>query len=255
MTTQKEKLLFVSHGGKGGVGKSYMSLAVTEALLADGQQVAIVEADPTQPDVAQRYINDPNVTVGALSLNRAGDAENALAAFGEWLESSASADRVVVNLPAGAGETLDSQGDLLRALADALRYRLVASYCLEKNRVATDEMADSFASGLMSHVQPENRFIILPAYKGDPHSFEWMTHDARAAVLTAGAREIVFPALGNRGALKKLEATPGRVGRLIVPPYPGCEAWHILDKASVFRWHGAVMAAVAPIFEEGGKDE
>ncbi len=252
MTAQK--LLFVSHGGKGGVGKSYTSLAVTEALLAAGHHVAIVEADPTQPDVAQRYISDPDVTVGALSLNRAGDAENALSAFGEWLESGGG-DFVVVNLPAGAGETLDSQGDLLRALADALQYRLVASYCLEKNRVATDEMADSFSSGLMSHVQPENRFIILPAYKGDPHSFEWMTHDARADALAAGAREIVFPALGNRGALKKLEATPGRVGHLIVPPYPGCEAWHILDKASVFRWYGAVMQAVAPIFEEGGKDE
>ncbi len=250
-----EKLLFVSHGGKGGVGKSYMSLAITEALLATGQQVALVEADPTQPDVAQRYISDPDVTVGALSLNRAGDSENALAAFGGWLESSVSADRVVVNLPAGAGETLDAQADLLRALADALQYRLVASYCLEKNRVATDEMVDSFSSGLMSHVQPENRFIILPAYKGDQHSFEWVTHEARAAVLAAGTREIIFPALGNRGALKKLEATPGRIGRLIVPPYPGCSSWHILDKASVFRWHAAVMTAVAPIFEEGGKDE
>lgn len=246
-----EKLLFVSHGGKGGVGKSYMSLAVTEARLAAGKSVALVEADPTQPDLATRYLRDPDVTVGALSLNRAGDAENALAAFGEWLESGGG-DHVVVNLPAGAGETLDTQGDLLSDLADSLGYRLVASYCLEKNRVATAEMVDSFESGLMSAVAPENRFIVIPAYKGAPDSFEWMAHPGRPAILDAGTREIVFPALGNRSALKKLEATPGRVAALIETPQEG---WFIMDRSSVFRWYKATMAAVAPIFGDEHEHE
>jgi hypothetical protein len=244
-----DKILFISHGGKGGVGKSYMSLAAVETLLARGSQVSIVEADPTQPDLAQRYINDQNVTVGALSLNRAGDSENALAAFGEWLESGAAA-QVVVNLPAGAGETLDTQGDLLRDLADSLGYRLVTSYCLEKNRVATAEMVDSFESGLMSAVAAENRFIVIPAYKGAPESFEWMDHPSRPMILLGGAREIVFPALGNRSALKKLEATPGRVAALIETPQDG---WFIMDRSSVFRWYKATMAAVAPVF--GGEHE
>ncbi len=246
-----DKILFISHGGKGGVGKSYMSLAVVESLLLMGHHVSIVEADPTQPDVATRYLSDPDVSVGALSLNRAGDAENALSEFGEWMEKSGG-DHVVVNLPAGAGETLDALGDQLRYLADGLGYRLVVSYCIEKNRVATEEMVESFASGLMSHVHPAERFIIIPAYKGDPSRFEWMTHPARDEI---AAREIVFPALASRSALQRLEATPGRVATLILPPYPGCDSWMLLDKSSVFRWHKAVMQAVAPIFEEGGKDE
>ncbi|MDA8390868.1 MAG: hypothetical protein M0Z76_09100 [Gammaproteobacteria bacterium] len=238
------KTLFISHGGKGGVGKSYMACAGTEAMLAAGCHVTIVEADPTQPDVAARYLNDPNVTVGALSLNRAGDAENSVSEFGEWLEQKGG-DHVIVNLPAGAGETLDLLGDQIRYLADGLGYRLIATYSLEKNRVATEEMVESFQSGLMSHVAPEDRFIIIPAYKGNPETFEWMTHPARE---TIGAHEIVFPALGSRSALKKLEATPGRISHLIVPPYPGCDGWMLLDKSSVFRWHKAVMTAMAPIF-------
>lgn len=238
------KMLFISHGGKGGVGKSYISQAVAEALLAMGLHVTIVEADPTQPDVATRYLNDPDVTVGALSLNRAGDAENSVSEFGEWLEQKGG-DHVVVNLPAGAGETLDALGDQIRYLADGLGYRLIATYSLEKNRVATEEMVESFRGGLMAHVASEDRFVIIPAYKGNPETFEWMTHPARE---TIGVREIVFPALGNRSALKKLEATPGRIAHLIVPPYTGCEGWMLLDKSSVFRWHKAVMAAIAPIF-------
>ena len=246
-----DKTLFISDGGKGGVGKTYTASAATEFMLAEGHHVSIVEADPTQPDVATRYMNDPDVSVGALSLNRAGDAENAVSEFGAWLEKSGG-DHVVVNLPAGAGETLDKYGDQLRYLADALGYRLVVTYCLEKNRVATEEMIESFQSGLMSHVHPQDRFIILPAYKGAPESFEWMTHSARGEIAT---REIIFPALGNSSALKKLEATPGRISRLIVPPYEGCDGWMLLDKSSVFRWHKAVMEAVAPIFTQEQEEE
>ena len=243
-----DRILFVSHGGKGGVGKSYMATAAVEVVLNSGSSVSIIEADPTQPDVAARYAGDPAVTVGALSLNRAGDAENALSRFGEWLEGS-GADHIIVNLPAGAGETLDGQGDLLRDLADALGYRLIATYCLEKNRVATEEMLESFSSGLMSHVAPESRYIIIPVYKGDPSTFEWMSHPARAG---AGVREIVFPALGNRSALKKLEATTGRISRLVDRDQRP-DGWMILDQSSVYRWYQATMAAVAPVF--GGEHE
>ncbi len=238
-----DKILFISHGGKGGVGKSYVSMAATEVMLGAGHPVSIVEADPTQPDVAKRYLGDLDVSVGTLSLNRAGDGENALSAFGEWLEGS-QAEHVVVNLPAGAGETLDAQGDLLRALADELRYRLVVTYALEKNTVATEEMVESFRSGLMSHTAPGNRFIIIPAYKGDASSFEWMTHPARGEIAAA---EIVFPALSNRSALKKMEATPGRIASLIDKNHRPT-GWMILDQSSVFRWYGLMVQAMAPIF-------
>lgn len=237
------KVLFIQHGGKGGVGKSYGAMGATEVMLATGHQVSLVEADPTQPDVAKRYLGDPDVSVGTLSLNRAGDGENALSEFGEWLEG-AQAEHVVVNLPAGAGETLDAQGDLLRTLADELGYRLIVGYALEKNMVATEEMVESFQGGLMSHIAPENRFIVIPAYKGDPSSFEWMTHPARGEI---AATEIVFPALSNRSALKKMEATPGRIASLIDKDHRPA-GWMILDQSSVFRWYGAMIKALAPIF-------
>jgi hypothetical protein len=238
------KILLICHGGKGGVGKSYTALSSVERLLAESIKIALVEADPTQPDLAIRYSGDPDIKVGALSLNRAGDGENAIAAFGEWLEREA-AEHVVVNLPGGAGETIDEHGDQIRDLADAMGYRLVVTYNLEKNRVATDEMMNSFETGLMSHVSPENQFIILPAFKGQPESFEWMTHHSRPQVLHAGTREIVFPALSNRGALKKFEDSRGRVSALIEHPQEG---WFIMDRSSVFRWYKAALAAITPIF-------
>ena len=237
----KKQIIF-SHGGKGGVGKSWTAMALTEGLLAAGEQVSVVEADPTQPDIAKRYVNDPDVNVGVLTLNRAGDAENAVAQFGEWLERS-GAGQVVINLPAGAGETLDEHGSLLADLAAALDYRLVVTYCLEKNTVAADELVASLQEGLMAHVAKENRFIVIPAYKGDPSSFEWMSHPERQAF---DIPEIVMPALGNRGALRRLEATSGRVAT-ITDRAKRPEGWMIVDQSSVYRWYHAALEAIKPV--------
>ena len=240
---QNQKTLLISHGDKGGVGKSYNSMLKVEHRLAAGLPVALIESDPTQPDLAQRYAGDPDVSIGALSLNRAGDAENALSAFGAFLEAS-NPDQVVVNLPAGAGETLDALGGLVRDLADALGYRLVVTYALEKNRVAASALADSLESGLLSHVAPGNRFVVLPEYKGRPDSFEWMHCPDRERFAVP---ELIVPALGNRSALQRLEATPGRIVRL-VDKAARPDGWMILDQSSVLRWYHAALAALAPVF-------
>lgn len=243
MNSKFKRTLLICHGGKGGVGKSYDAMVKAEYLLAAGAPVLLVEADPTQPDVATRYAGDPGVTVGTLSLNRAGDAENALAAFGQALEATA-ADQVIVNLPAGAGETLDAVSDMLRDLSNALDYRMVVTYALEKNRVAADELARSFAKGLLAHVDPENRFIVYPEYKGRPETFEWVQHPARDEF---GAQEIVMPAIGSRSALKRLESTPGRIAGLIDKEHRP-SGWMILDQSSIYRWYRSAVEAFAPIF-------
>lgn len=239
------KTMFISHGDKGGVGKSVISLFAVEYLLQNGP-VALAETDPTQPDLGKRYIGDPAISVGTLSLNRAGDAENALSAFGQWLEKEA-AGPVVVNLPAGAGETLDVFGDLIRGLSDSFGYNLVVTYSLEKNETATRTMLKSLESGLLSVVEPENRWVVFPTYKGSPESFHWYGARERKE---AKIREIVFPALKNSKALFQLEATLGRLS-ILVDKENRPEGWFVIDQISVFRFYEAGLKAIAPIFEGG----
>lgn len=237
-----ERTLYISHGDKGGVGKSYLSMLCVEYLLRFGP-VSLVEADPTQPDLGVRYAGLPDVKVGALPLNRAGDGENALSAFGEMLEND-NADLVVVNLPAGAGETLDSLAGLVRDLSDALEYRLVVSYALEKNRVASDALVRSCKSGLLAAVDPVNRCVAFPEYKGAVDSFDWASRPERKKL---GIPEIIVPALGNRSALQKLEASRGKIADL-VDKNNRPEGWMILDQSSVFRWYQSGLNAVSPLF-------
>ncbi len=241
-----KRTLFFSHGNKGGVAKSYTSMIATEFLLDHGQEVALIEADATQPDIASRYRNTEGVSLGLLPLNKSGDAENALADFGSWLETSAP-DIVVVNLPAGAGETLDALASSIRDLSDALDYRLAVTYGLEKNRTAAEGLARSLSDGLLSVVAPQDRFVVYPTYKGAVESFEWFHSDTRKSAETG---EIVMPAIGSRSALQKLEATPGRVTDLIDKTRRP-EGWMILDQSSIFRWYHAAMDAIKPVFNGG----
>ena len=236
-----ERTLFISHGDKGGVGKSYLSMLAVECLLEHGP-VSLIEADPTQPDLGVRYMGLDNVAVGALPLNQAGDAENALSAFGEMLETS-NADLVVVNLPAGAGETLDGMAGMIRDLSDALEYRLIVTYALEKNRVASDALIRSMAHGLLSVVDTDKRFVAYPEYKGKVETFDWYNRPERKK---AEIGELIVPSLGNRSALTKLEASRGRVADL-VDKNNRPDGWMIIDQSSVFRWYKAGIAAIAPI--------
>ena len=237
-----ERTLYISHGDKGGVGKSYLSMLAVEYLLQFGP-VSLIEADPTQPDLGVRYMGLDNVAVGALPLNKAGDAENALSAFGEMMETT-NANLVVVNLPAGAGETLDSTADMIRDLSDALEYHLVVTYALEKNKVASDALIRSMAKGLLSVVDTDKRFVAYPEYKGKVETFDWFSRKERR---TAEIGELIVPSLGNRSALTKLEASRGRVADLI-DKANSPEGWMILDQSSVYRWYQAGLTAIAPVF-------
>lgn len=239
-----DRILFFSHGDKGGVGKSLVSTFAVEYFLKEGE-ILLVETDPKQPDVGKRYSGEPGVTLIGLSLNRAGDAANALARFGEGLERR-GAERVVINLPSGAGETIDEFAGAIRELADALDYRLVVTYGLEKGPVAVEALVQSLDSGLLSVVDPENRWAVYPLYKGDIDLFDWYHHPRRKEGVMG---EIGFPALKNHGAFSKLDRTPGRISVLIDGPRP--EWWGVFDQISVREFYKQGLAAIAPIFERG----
>ena len=241
-----KKTLYLSHGDKGGCGKSVLSMFMVEYLLARGDTVHLVESDPSQPDLAVRYENDKSVINGFLSLNQAGDAENAISRFNTWLEA-VGGDHVVVNLPAGASETLDRLGDLLADTCEALEYRLIVTYSLERNRMAADMLAASLKNGLMSYVAPENRFVVYPAFKGEPADFAWMDHPGRERYAMG---ELVIPAMRSTAAWKAFESTPGRMAGLIDKANRP-EGWMVTDQSSVFRFYQAAMSAIAPLFEEG----
>ncbi len=233
------KRIYISHGDKGGVGKSVVSALITERLLSGG--VTVIEGDPTMQDVLARYADVPEVTPAFLSLNAAGNADNAIGDLAAFLEQNLP-DSVVVNLPAGASETVDGLGDLIRSVTDALGYALFVVYSLDIGKAPALGLKKSFESGLMSHIDADKRAVNYPAYKGDPGKFEWITFPERQ---TYPAHEIVVPALANQAAFKALDRTPGCIATLADT---GADGWLVVDRLNVRRWLPVALAALDPLF-------
>ncbi len=243
-----EKVMYFSFGNKGGCGKSFLAMLSLEYLALRGPVLG-VETDPKQYDLLKRYgeIQGKGLKIGSATLNQAGDAENAVTAFGNFLDKE-NADQVVVNLPSGAGETIDGQGYLIRGLADAMGYRLVATYAMEINdAVSLEVMKESLQTGFLSAIEPENRFVVYPLFKGPIEQFYWYTDPLRKDGLIG---EIAIPKFNNKTGIQGmkdtvpgriLEIRDGKIGKLTN-----------IEKVAIARWIENVFCELDKVF--GGEE-
>lgn len=96
---QKTTRIILSHGDKGGVGKSMIAAAVADYLNCTGEQVVVIDADTRNPDVARMLSKD--MTCAQMDLR----AENG------WMEAMDFIERhqgytIVISTPAGIGESM-----------------------------------------------------------------------------------------------------------------------------------------------------
>ncbi len=207
--------IYIVSGNKGGSGKSMAAAVKVDGLLALGRPVALLEGDEGQPDLALRYVYSPGVTLGAVNLNRAGDSEAAVAAFGAWLEEQRT--DVVVNLPAGAGDTLDNLAAVIVGVCHELGQTVRVLYALGMHRTASDDLRKSLAGGLMGAVPPPQRLVIYPEFLGKVASFDWHKTSDRETYLAAGGRETVLPALRPEALRDKVLALSGPFHTMLAP--------------------------------------
>ncbi len=233
-------MIYVSHGDKGGTGKSMLSAILVDCLLAQGRQVSILEGDLGQPDIARRFAK--LVQVGAVNLNQAGAADAAVAAFGGWLEEQESAD-IVVNLPAGAGDTLDALADVLVAVAEGIGQRVVVVYSLGAYETSTQGALRSLEHGLLGVAH--RRIVALPEFLGAPSGFHWKRSGSGAAFLRAGGLEAVIPALRPESLRDQVLSLPGSFADLVTSP-----DLSLTERAMFQRWLSRSRAAATIIAGE-----
>ncbi|MGA7178770.1 MAG: hypothetical protein WBX11_04170 [Thiobacillaceae bacterium] len=220
-------MVVISHGDKGGTGKSMLSAILVDYLLAEGRKVAILEGDLGQPDIALRFAQ--RVAVGAVNLNQAGATEAAVAKFGEWLEAQ-TAQSIVVNLPAGAGDTLDSLADVLVSVAESLGHALTVVYSVGAYETSTQGLLRSWENGILG--QARYRFIALPEFLGDPRSFHWMKcQSERERMLMGGGKEVRVPALRPDALRDTVLSLPGPFSELV-----SSAGLSLTEKAMLKRW-------------------
>lgn len=234
--------LFISHGDKGGTGKSMAAALILDRLLATGAPVLLVEGDPAIPDMALRFRG--GVPTELVNLNRAGDAETSFNRLGNILEAAAGeGQHVVVNLPAGAGDTIDELAPVLAEVVGAVGYELVVTFSMGPHRTSSDALIKSLSRGLMGAVGPARRSVLYPAFLGNPAQFDWGKNPARAEFVNAGGREAVIPALRPEDLRDKILAAPGAFSALAEDK----AGFTITERALFRRWLAQAHEAIASV--------
>ena len=119
--------IIVIGGGKGGVGKSMVAMAMTDALLTDGKNLVVVESDDSNPDVYKAV----NGTVHCEVCNL--DDQTGYISLGGLIEKNEHSC-LVVNTAARATNGLVEHSGLLSDVVRELGRELVMLWPVNRQR-------------------------------------------------------------------------------------------------------------------------
>ncbi len=128
------KIIFVG-GGKGGVGKSMVTMAAVDVLTERGETVLLIESDDSNPDVYKAM----NKLVQSEVLNL--DGEDGYLALCNIIEQNPKAT-VVVNTAARATNAIINHGGLVADTARELNRELVMLWTMNRQRDSVELLRD-----------------------------------------------------------------------------------------------------------------
>lgn len=231
--------VFISHGEKGGVGKSRLAMVLVDYLQKRGRPVVIVEGDKSGADVGKRY--GDTVETGFINLNRPDAMEDAFSTLGGWLEEHAEGKDAVINLPGQASNTLDQFAGLLADSLGLLGQDMTVFYSVGPLDIHTKNLVESATQGLLSAVPPARRIVVMSEIGGPAKGFHWANSPARTTFLNEGGLEGVMPLFKPPLLDQQIRDMPGGYSPLVAKNSP----LKIADRALLFRWLSAAHEVVA----------
>jgi MinD-like ATPase involved in chromosome partitioning or flagellar assembly len=181
------KTIFFVGGGKGGVGKSIVAMAVLDWLQEQGEKVLLVEADDSNPDVWKCYKDEVETEV--LNLDEADG----------WIElvniCEKQSDRIVViNTPARNSAAISQFGATLNGTLAELNRKLVTLWVINRQRDSL-ELLKEFLEALPNATV----HVIRNLYHGSEEKFELYNRSKiRTALEQRGGKSLNFPDVADR---------------------------------------------------------
>jgi hypothetical protein len=220
-------------GGKGGVGKSLVSMAVLDRLTDAGSRVMLIETDTSNPDVHKCYGEE--VPAHLVDL----EAGNG------WVEllNICDADRdatVVVNTRAANNEGIRAYGETLRGSLQELGRTMTTLWVINAQRDSVELLKaflETFPDGKVH--------VIRNGYFGREEEFKtYNESNTRGRLEERGGRSLTFPVLAGRVAndVYNKRLSIQRAARELP----------IGSRAELRRWKGLVGQALGGVVGEGG---
>jgi hypothetical protein len=221
-----QKIIVVG-GGKGGVGKSTVSMALLDALLQSEEQPIYVETDDSNPDV-YKAVND-QVPSEICNL----DNETGWIKLGNIIEAHPK-DFILVNTAARLTDSLIEHGSILIEVAKAVNMPVVMLWPLNRQRDGLELLKNFLDSGL----ECSATYALLNTYFGKDDKFSRYHASKLKGRVT---NTIIFPELNDLVADKIID------NRLAF--WSAETKLSIAEKSALFKFRTAARAALGPVYE------
>jgi hypothetical protein len=181
------KAIFIVGGGKGGVGKSLMSIALLDFLQAHHCAPFLVETDTSVPDVFKTY----GEAVGGELVNL--DEREGWIDLVNLVESRPEST-IVINTGARNQSGIANFGRTLAKALPQLDRELVVLWMIDRKRESLELLSD-FTEAL-----PEaDVHVVRNLYLGAERKFELFNGSKmKAAIEAKGGKSLNFPELADR---------------------------------------------------------
>ncbi len=176
------KSIFLVGGGKGGVGKSLLSMTVVDYLDGTGSGPFLVETDTSVPDVYKTYKD----AVGGELVNL--DEREGWIDLVNLVESKPESS-IVINTGARNQTGISNFGRTLGKALPQLKRKLVVFWLIDRKRESLELLAD-FTAAL-----PEAEMhVVRNMYLGTEKKFElYNGSKMKTTVEKSGGRALNFP--------------------------------------------------------------
>jgi MinD-like ATPase involved in chromosome partitioning or flagellar assembly len=179
--------IFLVGGGKGGVGKSLMAMALLDFLQATSQRPFLVETDTSVPDVFKTYAE----AVGAELVNL--DEREGWMDLVNLVESNPEST-LVINTGARNQTGINNFGRTLGRALPQLGRKLVVLWMIDRKRESLELLSD-----FREAIPEADVHVVRNMYLGPEKKFElYNSSKMKTAVEASGGRSLNLPELADR---------------------------------------------------------
>ncbi|WP_248886489.1 AAA family ATPase [Acidithiobacillus acidisediminis] len=175
--------IFMVGGGKGGVGKSTVSMALVDSLLERGEQVLLVESDDSNPDTYKALSGIVPCEICNM------DTEEGYIKLGGIIEAN-SQHCIVINTAARATAGLVKHGGILIDVAKEMNREVIMLWPINRQRDSL-ELLHEFIRNTKGY---SATYVIINTYFGEAKKF-LRFNESKLKTKVTGAIE--FPELND----------------------------------------------------------
>lgn len=222
--------IYLVGGGKGGVGKSMVSMSLVDFLMNEDKNVLLVETDNSNPDVLKCY--GGVTTAVALNLDHVDG----------WMDLITHCDNhrnhvVVINSAARNDHALQTYGDILQQALPLLKRKLITFWVINRQRDCIELLRN-----FLDQIPESKTNVLMNAYFGNRKKFEtYNNSQTKKYIEQLGGKSLVFPEVADR------VADDLYIKRMTIEK--AAEDFPIGNRIELLRWRGEVKKMFEEVVE------